>query len=82
MTYLKNLTKELRLRLSEEDLNFLSKIADERQCSVSQVIRSILGDYRRALESVETLKMAVKLANEQKEKEKLSNGDTKTDSDH
>ena len=82
MTYLKNLTKELRLRLSEEDMNFLSKIADERQCSVSQVIRSILGDYRRALESVETLKMAVKLANEQKEKEKLSNGDTKTDSDH
>lgn len=82
MTYLKNLTKDLRLRLSEEDMNFLSKIADERQCSVSQVIRSILGDYRRALESVETLKMAVKLANEQKEKEKLSNGDTKTDSDH
>lgn len=80
--YEKNLKEDLRLRLSEEDMTFLRKIADERGTSISQVIRSILGDYRRALESMETLKLAVQLAKEKDEKEKLSNGDTKTNLEH
>lgn len=84
MMYEKNLTEDLRLRLTQEDMNFLRKLATERSLSISQVIRSIIGDYRRAQESVEYLKLAVQLANEDKKKkeEMLSNGDTKTNLDH
>lgn len=76
--YEKNLTEDLRLRLSERDMNFLRGLSAERETSISEVIRSIIGEYRRALENVETLKKALDVI-ERGENGGLSNGDIKTD---
>lgn len=75
--YEKNLTEDLRLRLSKLDMDFLRKLASDRSCSISEVIRSIIGEYRRSLDTLEVLSQAIKLAKENKGE--LSNGDTKTD---
>ena len=75
--YEKNLTEDLRLRLSQTDMDFLRKIATERGSSISETIRSIIGDYRRSLDIIDTFKTAVEIAKIQKEG-KLSDGDTKT----
>lgn len=78
--YEKNLTEDLRLRLSETDMDFLRKLSAERAVSVSEVIRSIIGEYRRGLETLNVLNEALLFA---KEKEaRLSNGDTKTNIDN
>lgn len=78
--YEKNLTEDLRLRLSETDMDFLRKLSAERAVSVSEVIRSIIGEYRRGLETLNVLNEALLFA---KEKEAmLSNGDTKTNIDN
>lgn len=78
--YEKNLTEDLRLRLSETDMDFLRKLSAERAVSVSEVIRSIIGEYRRGLETLSVLNEALIFA---KEKEaRLSNGDTKTTIDN
>ena len=77
--YEKNLTEDLRLRLSKRDMDFLRGLSADRSVSVSECIRSIIGDYRRSIETLNTLSEALKLANKSVEKEKLSNGDTKTD---
>jgi len=75
--YEKNLTEDLRLRLSATDMDFLRVLSDKRSVSVSECIRSIIGEYRRSLETLEVLSDAIRLA---KAKEvELSNGDTKTD---
>ena len=44
----------------------------------SECIRSIIGEYRRSLDTLDVLKKAIDLAKLEKEVE-LSNGDTKTD---
>lgn len=75
--YEKNLTEDLRLRLTERDMNFLRGLAEERATSISEVIRSIIGEYRRALENVATLKKALD-AIERENNGGLSNGDIKT----
>lgn len=75
--YEKNLTKDLRLRLSDTDMDFLKRLSDERGMSVSSCIRGIIGEYRRSLDAMAVLTKAIQLTNEAKEKE-LSNGDTKT----
>lgn len=80
--YTRNLTKDLRLRLSERDFTFLATLADDRGISISELLRSIIGEYRRALDAMSTLQAALNLANEQKQKEMSLNGDTKTDIDN
>lgn len=75
--YEKNLTEDLRLRLCKNDMDFLRSLADKRSVSISECIRSIIGEYRRSLEAVDVLSRALSLANSIKE-EKLSNGDTET----
>lgn len=73
--YEKNLTEDLRLRLSTQDMDFLKKLSADRETSVSECIRSIIGEYRRSLDALDILKGAIALSREEKE---LSNGDTKT----
>lgn len=60
--YNKNLTEDLRLRLSERDMEFLKQLSKDRDCSVSEVIRSIIGEYRRSLIALEALNKAIALA--------------------
>lgn len=87
--YEKNLTEDLRLRLSSLDMDFLRDQAKDRGCSVSEVIRSIIGEYRRSLELVAMFKDAIdiqklKAVSEVAESTKggqLSNGDTETNFD-
>ena len=79
--YQKNLKEDLRLRLSTTDMDFLRKLSEERGVSVSECIRSIIGEYRRSLETIDILTQAIKISKEQKEA-KLSHGDTKTDLDN
>lgn len=73
--YNKDLTEDFRLRLSKKDMDFLRKISEERNQSVSECLRYIIGEYRRSLETMDILSRALTLAQEGK----LSHGDTKTD---
>lgn len=74
--YEKNLSEDLRLRLSKTDMDFLRSLSEKRSISVSECIRGIIGEYRRSLETIDTMTELLKLA---KEKEAgLSHGDTKT----
>lgn len=75
--YSKNLTSDLRLRLSEKDMCFLRDLSEERCCSVSQCIRAIIGEYRRGLETMKTLNLAI--AELRKEEGGCPDGDTETD---
>lgn len=45
--YEKNLSKCLSFRLSKLDFDFLKMLSVRRSVSVSEVVRSIIGDYRR-----------------------------------
>lgn len=76
--YEKNLTEDLRLRLSKTDMDFLRQLSASRCVSVSECIRSIIGEYRRSLDTLDVLKNALNFAKEAQ----LSNGDTETDLDH
>lgn len=81
--YTKNLTEDLRLRLSSADMDFLRDLSEKRCVSISEVIRSLISEYRRSLESLDLLSKALAFAKESKEKgEGLSNGDTETNFDH
>lgn len=74
--YEKNLSEDLRLRLSKEDMDFLRELSQKRSVSVSECIRSIIGEYRRSLDTLNVLTQFISVA---KEKEaQLSNGDTET----
>lgn len=75
--YEKNLKEDLRLRLSAEDMDFLRKLSEQRAVTVSEVIRSIIGEYRRSLETLDLLKSALNMANKEKEA-KAVHGDTET----
>ena len=79
--YEKNLSEDLRLRLSKNDMDFLRELSAQRSVSVSECIRSIIGEYRRSLDTLDVLKKAINLANSEKEVE-LSNGDTETNIDN
>lgn len=78
--YEKNLSEDLRLRLSKDDMDFLRSISTKRSVSVSECIRSIIGEYRRGLETINVITEALKLAKENGGQ--LSNGDTKTNIDN
>lgn len=75
--YEKNLTEDLRLRLSTNDMDFLRSLSAKRSVSISECIRSIIGEYRRSLETLDVLAQAINMANKEKEAQ-LSNGDTET----
>lgn len=75
--YEKNLTEDLRLRLSKRDMDFLRGLSTDRGISISEAIRSIIGEYRRSVESIDMLKNAIDLVNRVKGGE-LSNGDTES----
>lgn len=75
--YEKNLSEDLRLRLSKTDMDFLRDLSSKRSVSVSECIRSIIGEYRRGLETLDVLTEAIKLTKDKGVQ--LSNGDTKTD---
>lgn len=76
--YEKNLTEDLRLRLSKNDMDFLRELSAQRSVTVSECIRSIIGEYRRSLDTLDVFKKVIDLAKLEKGVE-LSNGDTKTD---
>ena len=78
--YEKNLTEDLRLRLSATDMDFLRTLSKDRSVSVSECIRSIIGEYRRGLETFKVLADAITLAKDKGGE--LSNGDTKTNIDN
>lgn len=80
--YNKNLTEDLRLRLSTADMDFLRSLSEERATSVSECIRSIIGEYRRSIDTLKALQAVMKMTPDQVKKMKgevLSNGDTETD---
>lgn len=76
--YKKNLSEDLRLRLSANDMDFLRKLSADRGASISEVIRSIIGEYRRASDTMEIIARTVSVISSEQEG-KLSYGDTKTD---
>lgn len=78
--YEKNLTEDLRLRLSPCDMDFLRDLSMKRSVSISECIRSIIGEYRRSIETLDLLSKAINIANE--ERKTLSNGDTETNIDN
>lgn len=45
--YEKDLSEKVRLRLSKTDMEFLRNLSSKRSVSVSQCLRSIIGEYRR-----------------------------------
>lgn len=75
--YEKNLTEDFRLRLSKKDMDFLRSLSYSRSQSVSECVRSIIGEYRRSLDTIDILKAALDL---DKRREAVR-GDTKTDLD-
>lgn len=44
--YDKSLTEQFRLRLSNDDLKYLIDLSHKRQCTVSEVIRSLIKYYK------------------------------------
>lgn len=70
--YEKNLEQSFRLRLSDEDMSFLKALSDERGQTVSALVRTIIGEYRRSLRTMEMMAKALELA----KKEEMSHGDT------
>ena len=75
--YEKNLTEDFRLRLSKKDMDFLRSLSFNRGQSISECVRSIIGEYRRSLDTIDILRAALKLD----EKGAAVLGDTKTDLD-
>lgn len=76
--YEKNLTEDFRLRLSKKDMDFLRSLSSSRAQSVSECVRSIIGEYRRSLDTIDILKAALDL-------DKRGNavrGDTETNFDN
>lgn len=86
MNYKKDLNEQVRLRLSVGDMRFLKDLSAQRCITISELIRSIIGEYRRAVINMDYFKQAVELAQKQlitgKGKGEDVHGDTKTDSDH
>lgn len=76
--YEKNLTEDFRLRLSKKDMDFLRSLSVNRGQSISECVRSIIGEYRRSLDTLDILRAALKLD----EKGAAVLGDTKTDLDN
>lgn len=92
--YKKDLKEDLRLRLSKNDMDFLRSLSEQRSVTISECIRSIIGEYRRSLRAVEILSRALEREKEEFLQEEISSreqerkegvavhGDTKTDIDN
>lgn len=80
--YEKNLTEDLRLRLSADDMNFLRELSAKRSVSISECIRSIIGEYRRSVDALDALNKMLLLSQTVEKGGELSNGDTKTNLDN
>lgn len=80
--YEKNLTEDLRLRLSADDMNFLRELSSKRSVSVSECIRSIIGEYRRSCDALDAINKMLLLTQSKEKGGELSNGDTKTNFDN
>lgn len=76
--YEKNLTEDFRLRLSKKDMDFLRSLSVNRGQSISECVRSIIGEYRRSIDTIDVLRAALKLD----EKGAAVLGDTKIDLDN
>lgn len=77
--YEKNLTEDLRLRLSKRDMDFLRDMSAKRGASISECIRSIIGEYRRSIDTLDILSKAINIASKEIVKGgELSHGDTET----
>lgn len=46
--YYKDLKGDLRIRLSYRDIEYLKVLAHYRRTSVSEVVRQVIGEYRRS----------------------------------
>lgn len=68
--YEKNLTETFQARFSKRDMDFIRELAKERSCSTSEVLRAIVGEYRRSLEQIDVLRQAMDM---------VRNGDFKND---
>lgn len=85
MNYKKDLNEQVRLRLSVGDMTFLKELSTQRCVTISELIRSIIGEYRRAVVNMDYLKQAVELAQKQMitgKKGDVVHGDTKTGIDN
>lgn len=84
--YNKDLTEDFRLRLSQTDMDFLRSLSEERNITISNLVRNIIGEYRRSLETMANLKDLLELAKKaEEEKEKGRNavhGNISTDIDN
>lgn len=60
--YGKNLKNDVRIRISDRDFSFLKDLAEDRGESISEVIRSIVGEYRRSVETMKILNEALDVA--------------------
>lgn len=76
--YEKNLTEDFRLRLSKKDMDFLRSLSSSRAQSVSECVRSIIGEYRRSLDTIDILKAALDLD----KRGSAVRGDTETNIDN
>lgn len=70
--YGKDLEKGFRFRLNSKDMDFLRELSAQRGVSVAECLRSMIGEYRRSLDTLKALSSLTKGV-------QLSDGDTKTD---
>jgi len=69
--YTRDLDCPLRLRVSQRDYAFLVNLADEKHLRVSDVVRNIIGEYRRSLDTIAALNDAIALVRSQQGGEQL-----------
>lgn len=62
--YLKDLTEELKVRISKDDMIFLKTLAEKRSIGLSELVRSMVGEYRRSLEMVDAMNKMLALTKE------------------
>lgn len=53
--YLGDLSCQFRLRMSSKDFDFLTELAQDRAITVSELVRSIIAEYRRSCVMVSAL---------------------------
>lgn len=77
--YLKNLTEDFRLRLTADDMEFLKNLSVQRGTSVSELVRQIIGDYRRSYDTLNLFNDFLRSQTSKNGGLAVHNGDTKTD---
>ena len=80
--YTKDLDNRVVLRLSDSDMDMLRKMSSDTGLTVSGCIRSILGEYRRARQTMDLMSRALDVVEQNERKGVMFNGDTITDFDN